>query len=110
LVLTYLQVIMTYTSLDYNYIKPCFDYDYDYDKRIFIFIYVTMTKLKIIMDFDYLNYVTKKQNLRNSMGRLSIKNLVKPWALGRVQKKSVENSTLGWVGVSGVGQNPQNQV
>ena len=22
-------------------------------------------------------------------------------------KKSVENSTLGWVGVSGVGQNPQ---
>ena len=98
---------MTYTSLDYNYIKPCFDYDYDYDKRIFIFIYVTMTKLKIIMDFDYLNYVTKKQNLRNSMGRLSIKNLVKPWALGRVQKKSVENSTLGWVGVSGVGQNPQ---
>ena len=77
---------MTYTSLDYNYIKPCFDYDYDYDKRIFIFIYVTMTKLKIIMDFDYLNYVTKKQNLRNSMGRLSIKNLVKPWALGRVQK------------------------
>jgi len=60
--------------------------------------------------YNYLNYVTKKQNLRKSMGRLSIKNLVKPWALGRVQKKSVENSTLGWVGVSGVGQNPQNQV
>ena len=89
---------MTYTSLDYNYIKPCFDYDYDYDKRIFIFIYVTMTKLKIIMDFDYLNYVTKKQNLRNSMGRLSIKNLVKPWALGRVQKKVWKIPHLGgWV-------------